>query len=645
MCIGLCYAGWEPANAAAQTSGDADTEAIAIDSPDGGLSCVVSTPGGSLTIALNRNGVTILEESAVVALVDGKPLTNSCTLGAVQRGSMDESYQWRGGHSQAVNRCNTATLAVTPTNGGESLQLEVRVFDDGIAFRHVIAAPPGSPAERVPDEATTFAIPAGSTVWFHDLEGHYESPHQHAAVAKLEAGTWAAPPMTFRLPGDGGYAAITEAALANYSGMALRAAGNHRFTLVLGHAHPPSYPFRLRYADDVERLKAPAMVGGEIVSPWRVVLAASDLNGLVNSDIVHNVCPPPDPKLFPQGMSEPWIKPGRAVWKYLDGGENSLKEVLNFNRLAGELGFEYQVVEGFWSRWSDAEVRRAVADAREHGVGLWFWRHSKELRSPEARREFFQQLEDWGVVGAKIDFFDHEHREVVDHYRALLEEAARHRIMVNFHGANKPTGEARTWPNELTREGVKGMEARRLADRARHDATLPFTRYLAGPGDYTPVVFGERRGDTTAAHQIATAVVFDEPLLTFGAHPQTLLDHPAVDMIKSIPAVWDETIVLPASAIGEVAALARRRGEEWFIAIVNGPQARSLDMMASFLQDGAYDAHYVRDSGGDPTQVRLAQTTALRDERLTIELDAGGGFVGRFSPARPEGSPTAASTP
>ena len=142
------------------------------------------------------------------------------------------------------------------------------------------------------------------------------------------------------------------------------------------------------------------------------------------------------------------------------------------------------------------------------------------LRTAEAREEFFKKLQDLGVVGAKIDFFDHEHKEVVDLYQALLHDAARHRIMVNFHGANKPTGEARTWPNELIREGVRGMEASKLQERAVHNTTLPFTRFLAGHGDYTPVHFGARRGDTTWAHQIATAAVFTEPLLTYGAHPE-----------------------------------------------------------------------------------------------------------------------------
>jgi alpha-glucosidase len=360
-------------------------------------------------------------------------------------------------------------------------------------------------------------------------------------------------------------------------------------------------------------------------------MIGADLNALVNSDIAHNLCPPPDPKLFPRGMTTDWIKPGRAVWKYLDGGPSTFEGMKEFSRMAGELGFEYHVIEGFWSRWSDEQIQELVDYSRQRGVGLFFWNHSKQLRTPESREEFFGKLSRLGVVGAKIDFFDHEHKEVVDLYMTLLQEAAKHRLLVNFHGANKPTGEARTWPNELTREAVRGMESSRLRERARHDTTLPFTRYLAGHGDYTPVHFGARRGDTTWAHQIATAAVFDEPLLTYGAHPTNLLAHPARDMIQSIPAVWDETIVLPVSEIGEVAAFARRSGRTWFLAVLNGPVARTLQVPLSFLGNGAYETMRVRDRRDDPAAVRIETAPTRRKDSLNIELSDGGGFIARFS--------------
>jgi alpha-glucosidase len=577
-------------------------------------------------ITFNRKPA--IEMSDLSIFLDEVDLTEGVKVGDTKKYALNETYPWRGVHAVATNQCNGATISFKHLKTKTSYTVEVRAFNDGVAFRYVI---PGTEKPRVPDEATAFMIPAGSTVWYHDLEGHYEAVHQKREIAAVSAGQWVAPPMTFKLPDGAGYASITEAALANYSGMALQADGQRGFNLRLAHKHPAAYPFRLRYSNDVERVSRPAAIAGTITSPWRVVMIGADLNALVNSDLVHNLCPPPDANLFPQGLNTDWIRPGRAVWKYLDGGSNTFNEMKEFSRMAGELGFEYQVIEGFWSRWSDEQIRELVDYSRQRGVGLWFWRHSRELRTPEAREAFFLKLHNLGVVGAKIDFFDHEHKEIIDLYQALLRDAAKHQILVNFHGANKPSGEARTWPNELMREAVRGMESSRLRDRARHNTTLPFTRYLAGHGDYTPVHFGARRADTTWTHQVASAAIFDEPLLTYGAHPANILKNPCLPMIKSIPSVWDQTIVLPVSEIGEIAAFARRTGDTWFLAIINGPTARTVRIPLSFLAQGEYHALLIRDDKTDPAAVRIENVALQRNSSLALELNSGGGFIGRFS--------------
>jgi alpha-glucosidase len=599
-------------------------------SPDGRVKFLVNQVEAGLEFQVRFKDRPVVDRSRMCLVLDEVNLTRGAMLGKIESYEVNEKYPCRGGHAEATNRCRGARIPVTHSGSKTAYTFEVRAYDDGVAFRFIV---PGDDKPRVPDESTTYVVPAGSTVWYHDLGGHYEAVHTQKAVADVPAGQWVAPPMTFRLPDGLGYAAITEAALANYSGMALQADGHRGFTLALGDKHPPSYPFRLRYATDVDRLSKPAAVTGTITTPWRVIMVGADLNALVNSDLVANLSPPPDTKLFPDGPHVDWVKPGRAVWKYLDGGQSTLDGVKEFSRLAGELGFEYQVVEGFWSRWTDEQIREVVTYSREQAVGLWFWRHSKQLRTPGDREAFFKKLHDLGVVGAKIDFFDHEHKEVIDLYQELLKDAARHRIMVNFHGANKPTGEARTWPNELIREGVRGMEASKLQARARHNATLPFTRYLAGPADYTPVLFGPRRGDTTWAHQSATAVVFTEPLLTYGAHPKTLLANSAVEMIKSIPSVWDETIALSGCEIGELAAFARRRGDTWFLAVLNGPTARTISVPLSFLSAAKYQGLEVRDQSGTSDAVRVGKTVASKDGSVTIEMESGGGYVARYTKA------------
>lgn len=570
----------------------------------------------------------VIAPATLGIVVNGVDLGQGVEVGAVERYRLNERYSWRGVHSDAVNRCNGAKLSLKHTGSNIAFTLEIRVFNDGIAFRYIV---PGNGQSRVPDEATAFAIPAGSMVWYHDFEGHYEGVPTKKEIAEVKDGEWAAPPLTIKLPNGAGYAALTEAALVNYAGMGFQADGQGGFNARLAHWHPVSYPFRLRYAADVDRLKQPAAMAGAIITPWRVVMIGADLNALVNCDIVASVAPPPDKKLFPAGINTDWVKPGRAVWKYLDGGENTLDEVKNFSRLAGQLGFEYQVVEGFWSRWSEEQMRDAVEFSRQQKIGLLFWKHSRDLRTTEARRQFFELCNRVGVVGAKIDFFDHEAREIIDLYQTLLREAAEHKLILDFHGANKPTGEARTWPNEMTREGIYGLEHRKTEAWAPINTTLPFTRLLAGHADYTPMHFGERRKETSWAHQIACAAIFTSPLLVYGAHPKNILANPAVEMVKSLPSVWDETIVLAESEIGELAAFARRSGQRWFVAVMNGATARTIKLPLRFLSAGKYQAMLVRDEREKADAVKVEKTTMRGTDSLIVELRAGGGFVARFT--------------
>lgn len=611
----------------AANTGFAATDARIV-SPDQAVELKIILREGRLNYAVTFNNQAVIEPSPLVFTLDGMEVSEIVGLPDAKPYEIKETYPWRGVHSRALNHCKGIALPLKHAKSDLRYSLELRAFNDGVAFRYVIH---GGQEMRVPDEATRFTLPAGSTVWYHDLEGHYEGVHRKRAIGDVPAGDWAAPPLTFKLPGGAGYAAITEAALVNYAGMALQADGNRGFTLVLGHKHHVSYPFRLRFKEDIERLSKPAAIAGTITSPWRVVLVGRDLNALVNADVIHNLCPPAEPKLFPKGMHTEWVKPGRAVWKYMDGGQSTLEGMKEFCRLAGELGYEYNVVEGFWSRWSEADLKSLVDYGKQHGVGIFLWKRSKDLRDPEARRAFFKKCQGAGVVGVKLDFFDHDAKEVIDFYHVLLKEAAEHRLMVNFHGSTKPTGEPRTWPNEVVRESVRGMEASKLTARARHNATLPFTRYLAGHGDYTPVHFGARRADTTWAHQVASAAVFTAPLLLYAAHPKTMLDNPAAPMLKSIPAVWDETVVLPPSEIGELAALARRHGDTWFLAILNGPVARQIRIPLSFLGPGEYRVLQVRDRPGDPAAVDVDNSTARRGNSLAIDLSDGGGFIARFS--------------
>ncbi len=582
-----------------------------------------------LTYLIAFRNKPVIEMSRIGIVIDGVDLGQGVEIGKVETYRLNEAYPTRGVHAAAINHCNGARISVRHTSSNTNYTIEARAFNDGIAFRYVV---PGDSKQRVPDEVTAFAIPLGSTVWYHDFEGHYEGTHSKKAITEVKAGEWAAPPLTIKLPNALGYASLTEAALINYAGMGFQADGQRSFKAVLGHALPVSHPFDLRYGkEEAQRLSKPAAISGPITTPWRVVMAGADLNALVNCDIISNVSPPPDRRIFPMGLETDWLKPGRCVWKYLDGGESTLEGMKEFSRLAGQLGFEYNMVEGFWQRWTESQMRELVDYSKQQKVGIWFWKHSRALRTPDDRRKFFTLCNDVGVVGAKIDFFDHEAKEIIDLYQTLLKDAAEHKIMLEFHGANKPAGESRTWPNEMTREAVRGLEYRSMQTRSVHNTTLPFTRFLAGHADYTPLHFGERRRETSWAHQIASAIVFTSPLMIYGAHPRNILENPAVDLIKSMPSVWDETIAIPGCEIGELAAFARRKGKTWFLGLMNGPNRRDIDLRLEFLGRARYRAILVRDDPGEPAAVRIENSTAMRNGIVAAAMRPGGGFVARFS--------------
>jgi alpha-glucosidase len=338
------------------------------------VAITVDIAAGQLTYKVTRDGTTVLEPSPVGIRVDGVDLGRGVTIGKSDTYRVDEKYPWRGVKSEVVNRANGARISVRHSSG-QSYTLDVRVFDGGVAFRHEV---PGA-GRRVPEAGSAFKLPAGSVVWTHGLRGHRRGVYERRKIEEVPSGEWAGC-RSRSLPASGGYASITEADLRRLRRDGAAGGRREHVRERLGHEHPASYPFTLRYGEgEAKRLSQAAAVDGPIRTPWRVVMTAADLNTLVNNDIVHNVSAPPDPTLFPDGIRTSWIKPGRAVWRYLDGGENNFAGIMEFSKLAGELGFEYQVVEGLWARFGEAELksssttRRSATSASSCGVTAGRW--------------------------------------------------------------------------------------------------------------------------------------------------------------------------------------------------------------------------------------------------------------------------------
>src|SRR5262245_35028407 len=228
---------------------------VQVTSPDGAVRFTANTGDARTTFTVTFRGNSVVEPSPLVMTVDGTDITAGATAGPAERYQIDETYATRGVHSRAVNRCNGARIPLTHVASGKPFTLDVRVFNDAAAFQLVV---PGGQQLRVPDEATTFVLPGGGVGWHQNPRGHYEGEYRPYGVAAVPAGTWAPPPFTVKLPNGAGYASITEANLVHYAGMMLQADGKRGFTVRLGHTVPASYPFELRYKEDIERYSKPA---------------------------------------------------------------------------------------------------------------------------------------------------------------------------------------------------------------------------------------------------------------------------------------------------------------------------------------------------------------------------------------------------
>lgn len=598
-------------------------------------------PGGNLTARFNvditKRLFCFLDRGADLALgtslgitVDGVDLAqNISQMTVTDPVTIQESYDTFGVHSFASASYNAFTITAERDGPGDNeLQIEVRLYEDAFAYRYVI---PGVGPRQIMGEDTSWVLPALG-VWYQDDAVLYEGILRMDTLGTFQSSMGG--PITAELPNDV-HLVLTEANVGDYSGLSYMANGMGTPRI---HA---------QFLHDTEWT-----VEGGSATPWRVVLLSDDLNALVNSDVITGLNEAPDPAIFPQGSATDWIRPGRAlysIWGDPGSGFNFDTQKAYVDS-AHALGFEYVVVGAGWEigfpffGFSNAfeALASLVQYAHDDGrnVDIIVWKPYVELQLQEARDFFFQAFETVGAAGVLIDISAGESQEVNGFIESVLADAAAHRLVVSLANTGKPTGQSRTYPNLLTREGVRGLEWNKLEEdlTPRHNTILPFTRFLAGPGDYAPVTFDPAElGDTVFAHQLASAGIFTSPLQMWSAVPELLAAQTdALDVIQAMPSVWDETLVLP-SQIGEIVSFARRTGDRWFLFILNGSSDEALTIEGlefAFLGDGVYDAVYL---GSDmPTSwLRFEENAVEQTAQISVPMLPGGGFVAMFTPQVP----------
>ena len=441
--------------------------------------------------------------------------------------------------------------------------------------------------------------------------------------------------------------AITEADLRDWAGMWIAAA--------------PAADAKAGKAVTLTAKLAPRRDGQCLVkastphnSPWRAILIGRQPGRLVESDLVLNLSAPcqlPDTS---------WILPGKMAWDHWWSGDVQMDTdtIKQYIQLAADMGWPYQLIDWQWygpfnkpeadiTNVNPAldmdEVRRF---AKEKGVRLWLWLYWADVDRNDAYKKAFDLYEKWGIAGVKIDFMDRDDQDMVNWYEKITKAAAEHRLMVNFHGAFKTSGFNRTFPNQITREGVLGNEYNRWSTRvtAEHKVTLPFTRFLAGPADFTPGGFLNRQPDQfkpdpkaaqvqgTRAAELALFVVYDSPLCCVCDHPRHYRDQPGVDFLKVVPTVWDETRVLDAE-VAQYIVIARQSGHDWFLAAMTNDKERDIAAKLDFLGPGRWKTRLWKDAADSQMSadhLDFDDRLVTASDTLHIHLAPCGGCVAHF---------------
>jgi alpha-glucosidase len=308
---------------------------------------------------------------------------------------------------------------------------------------------------------------------------------------------------------------------------------------------------------------------------------------------------------------------------------------------AVEINYEYTLLDEGWDNWENKwkDLEEICDYARQKNKGVFVWKHCSKILHPEDNyrqmRIFLDSIKNAGAVGVKIDYMNGESKELIDFEIKALELCAERKMMVDFHGCHQPTGESRTYPNEITREGIRGLELNLMREPipGRHDVALVFTRCILNSADYTPVGFSNS-ALTSWPHQLATAFAFTSPLIVIAENPDTLFTNPTtakvLPLMEALPTVWDETIVLPESSVSETAVLARRSGNDWYLAILNGDKSKELTITTNFLKEGKWDLFVAKDDAEKQKNILTERRTVDAGESLNIHLNSNGGYVAQF---------------
>ena len=670
-------------------------------SPDGSNTLRVELRDGQPYYQVEAEGNTVVAPSPLgFTLADGPPLRDGFEVLGTTRRTVDTTWTpvW-GTHDSVRNHYTERTIRLKETDAPERrLDLVLRAYDDGVAFRYRWPEQQGLDALRIASEETEFRFTTDHTAWWiPDDYDNYEWVYRKTplsairdSASKISYNSYLEetdggrpetsekddhpgavnPPMTLRSPDETRYLAIHEAALTDYSSMTLRADPETPTTF---HTHLVPWP---------DGVKVKASVPHQ--TPWRMIQIANRPGGLIASHLLQNLNEP-------SKIEDPsWIEPmtyvgiwwGMHIDKYSWGQKGvhgaTTERTKRYMDFAAEHDIDGVLVEGWnpgWETWlggdefdftesyPDFDLQEVVDYGEERGVAL-IGHHETGGDVPAYERQLDDALalyDSVGVPAIKTGYagpirpkgVHHHGQQMVNHYRRVVKKAAEHEIVLDVHEPVMGTGIERTWPNMMTREGVRGMEYNAWATPSppSHDVTLPFTRMLAGPLDYTPGIFDltpaetmpDHRVLTTLSKQLANMVILYSPVQMAADLIDNYEGEAAVEFLERVPTDWAESHVLNAR-IGESITIARRKAdsEAWYVGTTTNATARTLDIPLDFLDDGqTYVAHVFEDTPDadyrdNPHAYRIRRGLVTAGDTIEAALARSGGQAVILEPATAE---------
>lgn len=639
------------------TTATAFAQQYRLSSPDGHLQALISTTD-SLHFSILKDGHPLIPSVGIAMTVNGRTIPGTKDRARTRTESVHTVI-----HPVVAIRNSTIPddyNKITLRYKGH-FSVVFRAYDDAIAYRFVTDYPD---SVTVKDERCNLSVPAGTQGWFAFCDrwmNSYEHLYAKTAVDSISDHKTIQLPMLLDLKGSG-KVLVTESDLYDYPGLYFTGSDAGSLSSVF----PPAVKTERKNTPGSggwDRIFVPATTydylartSGKRNFPWRIFAVVARDAQLLDNDIVYKLGEPDRLK------DTAWIKPGQVAWDWWNdwnvtgvdfrAGVNT-KTYEYYIDFAAKNHIPYIIMDEGWyklgnilQRTPDVDVKAIAAYGKSRGVGVILWCVWRTLDNQ--MQQAMDLFNSWGIRGVKVDFMNRDDQAVVDFYWRCAKAAAAHHLLVDFHGAHKPAGLMRTYPNVVNFEGVPGLEQDKWTDKMATPwmaVTLPYIRMFAGPMDYTPGAMRNAQAKDfapinsnpmslgTRCQQLAMYVIFNAPLQMLADNPTAYMkNRPCLNFITSVPTTWDQTIPL-AGSVGQYVAVARRKGSEYFAAAMTNWKPRDITLDFSFLPEGTYRMVLFRDgvnADRNGTDYKRVERTITSKDKLTVHLAPGGGWAARI---------------